>query len=335
MSVSVKTKKILWGRAANRCAFPECKIELVMDATDTDDESVIGEECHIVAREDDGPRGDRNYPKDKRDKYENLLLLCSVHHKKIDDQQNFYTIEKLKEIKKVHEDWVRSALDMDEVKLREELIYSTYIDEWVKKADLENWTAWTSWLLGSGQPNISISKMEELESLNNWLFSRIMPQRYTELEDAFENFRLVLQDLISVFYKHAEESNKELITKKFYRIDYWDEELHSRLHKEFSFHVDLVMDLTLELTRAANYLCDKVRKFLLPNFRLDKGILVVTSGPFMDFSFRTYRPQYKGNERINIPYKNKDDFMQARISRDINFGGGTSLEKAQELGIEY
>ncbi len=55
MSISVKTRKMLWGKAANRCAFIDCKRELVMDETETDDPSIIGEECHIIAREDDGP----------------------------------------------------------------------------------------------------------------------------------------------------------------------------------------------------------------------------------------------------------------------------------------
>ena len=43
MGISLKTHKMLWGRAANRCAFPECRRELVMDASETDDKSLIGE----------------------------------------------------------------------------------------------------------------------------------------------------------------------------------------------------------------------------------------------------------------------------------------------------
>ena len=32
MSISLKTHKMLWGRAANKCAFPECRKDLVVDA---------------------------------------------------------------------------------------------------------------------------------------------------------------------------------------------------------------------------------------------------------------------------------------------------------------
>ncbi len=58
MGISLKTRKMLWGRAANRCAFRDCRKELVVDATETDDESLVGEECHIVAREEGGAKRD-------------------------------------------------------------------------------------------------------------------------------------------------------------------------------------------------------------------------------------------------------------------------------------
>lgn len=120
MGISLKTHKMLWGRAGNRCAMPECRIELVMDATETDDESLIGEECHIVARSPDGPRGDASFPKDKINKYENLILMCRVHHKIIDDQAGTYTVSFLNQLKSKHEQWVRESLEgFDPQKQRE------------------------------------------------------------------------------------------------------------------------------------------------------------------------------------------------------------------------
>ena len=47
MSVSNKTRKLLWGRSGNHCAF--CLQELVMDATVADDDSIVGDESHIIA----------------------------------------------------------------------------------------------------------------------------------------------------------------------------------------------------------------------------------------------------------------------------------------------
>lgn len=80
MSIQLKTHKMLWGRSGNICAFPDCKKELVMDISETDDISVVGEEAHIVAREAEGPRGNSPLTPEQRDKYDNLILMCSIHH---------------------------------------------------------------------------------------------------------------------------------------------------------------------------------------------------------------------------------------------------------------
>jgi len=335
MGISVKTRKMLWGKAANRCSLASCRKELVMDETETDDSSVIGEECHLIAREDEGPRGNPDFPKEQRDLYSNLILMCNIHHKIIDDQKNFYTIEKLKEMKRDHEEWVRNSLNIDETRIKDELIYSTYIDEWVKMVDLDNWNAWTSWLLGSGQPTIGKQKLQMLEELKEWLFTRVMPHSFIELENSFENFRRILQDLINTFKLHSIERGEELETEKFYKIDRWDPELNSKLHKEYMFHVDLVQDLTVELTRAANYICDQVRRYILSDFRLKEGLLIITTGPFMDLTFRTYKVRYTGDQRTGIPYSNINQFKIERQNRDYNVGAGANVEEALKLGIEY
>lgn len=116
MALTNKTRKLLWGRSGTRCAF--CKCELIMGSTPEDDESVVGEECHIVARESGGPRNDPNFPKEKLDQYDNLILLCRVHHKMVDDQENTYSVEHLRRIKKEHEQWVRETLNLSCEKLK-------------------------------------------------------------------------------------------------------------------------------------------------------------------------------------------------------------------------
>ncbi|MGG1555092.1 hypothetical protein [Paenibacillus ferrarius] len=105
MAISTKDRKILWGKSGNRCAFPNCNTLLIKSVNEEDDKlfSVIGEECHIIAEEENGPRGKSNLSKDERNKYDNLILLCSPHHKIIDDHENIYSVEKLNAFKKNHE----------------------------------------------------------------------------------------------------------------------------------------------------------------------------------------------------------------------------------------
>jgi hypothetical protein len=111
MPVSEKTRKILWGRSGNRCA--QCRHELVIDGAPADDESVVGNECHIVSGKSQGPRHDPAFPPERLDEPENLILLCPVHHKMIDDQCETYTREVLQRLKANHEKWVSSTLAED------------------------------------------------------------------------------------------------------------------------------------------------------------------------------------------------------------------------------
>lgn len=108
MPISDKTRKILWMRSGSRCAL--CRCVLVVDATITDSESIVGDECHIISRQLTGPRHDPNYPEDKLDSYENLIVLCRVHHKLVDDQCETYNVDILSRIKSNHENWVSQTL---------------------------------------------------------------------------------------------------------------------------------------------------------------------------------------------------------------------------------
>ncbi len=98
MAVSSRTEKILWSKSGSRCSFPRCPRKLVADATRLDDNVVLGETAHIVARTRDGSRGQFSPPGGDIDAYDNLILLCDEHHKLIDGQPNTYTVEKLVQI---------------------------------------------------------------------------------------------------------------------------------------------------------------------------------------------------------------------------------------------
>jgi hypothetical protein len=87
-----------------------CRHELVIDATNVDDESVVGEECHVVSGKGQGPRYDPDYSVERLDEPENLILLCRIHHKMVDDQYETYVADVLSKLKVNHEKWVSSTL---------------------------------------------------------------------------------------------------------------------------------------------------------------------------------------------------------------------------------
>lgn len=99
-----KEIKILWGRSGNRCAI--CKLELTSDG----DKETLGKMAHIVARSQDGPRGESQLTLQERDKYSNLILLCPTHHSEIDKNYKNWSIDKLHRIKTKHEVWISEQL---------------------------------------------------------------------------------------------------------------------------------------------------------------------------------------------------------------------------------
>jgi hypothetical protein len=99
MAITDKTRKLLWGRSGNRCSICDA---LLSFQSESKKDIVLGEECHIISKQANGPRHDPKNKLDDYDNYDNLILLCSTHHKIIDEQTDEYTVEKLKEIKQKH-----------------------------------------------------------------------------------------------------------------------------------------------------------------------------------------------------------------------------------------
>lgn len=324
MSVGVKTKIMLWGRSANRCAFPECKIELVKDETETDDESIIGDIAHIIAKKPDGPRGDSNFPIDRIDKYGNLILLCKIHHKLVDDQYITYSVIALQNMKSEHEKWVKEKLSYDEQKQIDDEIYASYLESFNTLADVDNWDSWTYSITSF----LSMNKehYDKLKELRNYLLNRIWPKRYPELENAFLNFRFILNDFLLVFDQHKTDKKETdwWGTERFYKIRDFEHDVYNSLLKKYNYHDALLADFICELTKACNYIHELVRKFILRSYRIKEGILLITRGPTMELKNITYRLEYDEAEKETLPYKGLLDFMKIRENRSIHFGEGVS-----------
>ncbi|MFI9556016.1 HNH endonuclease [Nonomuraea endophytica] len=110
MAISERTRKIIWVESGGRCAI--CRRQVLTPGSETDDPSIFGEECHIIARGASGPRAG-GLAEELIDHHSNLLLLCSEHHKQIDDQTATFTVERLRAIKKSHREWIMRLGDAD------------------------------------------------------------------------------------------------------------------------------------------------------------------------------------------------------------------------------
>lgn len=97
-------RKLLWGKAANRCSI--CRAPLSRTATEGDPEVVLGEEAHIVG-ERSGAARYRPLSATERDGYGNRILLCPNDHTVVDKQPGKWTENVLLEAKSHHERTMR------------------------------------------------------------------------------------------------------------------------------------------------------------------------------------------------------------------------------------
>ncbi|NBD95198.1 MAG: hypothetical protein GVY11_01820 [Gammaproteobacteria bacterium] len=114
MAISAKTRKLLWVRSGNECAFPGCS-QLLTISDGNPDNVVLGEEAHIVAKVPGGPRGDAEVPGGYVDGVANLVLLYPTHHRLVDEQPNLYSVQAIREIKEAHERRVRQRAESEAV----------------------------------------------------------------------------------------------------------------------------------------------------------------------------------------------------------------------------
>ena len=77
LALKTSVIKRLFAVSKNECAFPDCK-EKIIDEYGT----VIGEICHIEGAEYGGERYNEFSDDEYRRSFENLILMCSNHHKK-------------------------------------------------------------------------------------------------------------------------------------------------------------------------------------------------------------------------------------------------------------
>lgn len=92
-----RTLKRLFGLARNKCSFPSCEKEM------SDEKSAKHSNiCHIEAANKGGERWNENLDNKYLADYENLILLCPLHHEETNDVEK-YDVDTLKKMKKAHE----------------------------------------------------------------------------------------------------------------------------------------------------------------------------------------------------------------------------------------
>lgn len=106
-----KVRTVLMGKSGGKCEFRGCE-EFVLNESLTRKSGIYSNFAHIIADSENGPRGDRELSQKLRTEESNIMVLCFKHHKVIDENENEYTVELLREMKAEHEKYIRELMQI-------------------------------------------------------------------------------------------------------------------------------------------------------------------------------------------------------------------------------
>lgn len=296
-----KDIKLLWGRAASRCS--KCKANLAYDEKARSGAMVVGEQAHIVAESEDGPRGKSSLTTDERDEYANLILLCPTCHTVVDNAELDFPVERLHQIKTRHELWVSESLAEPGVgEDAAALVYAHVIDQIVDGFDLRDWKRWASNASGP-QHRWSAHAPRRVRAARETVVRANWPGVHAELELAIAALAGSVGLALDVFAEHAKPiDDEELELDRFYKVMPWDAETYHRLHAEFQDWSTVCDELLREATRAANWFADCVRRDINPTFFLLEGKFVLVEQVGLEYwtSVREYEASSRPSSESEI-----------------------------------
>lgn len=132
MSVSYLPERVkirLWGQAAGRCQYEGCNEPLWLDSL-TKAEFNVAYIAHIIGDKPDGPRGDLELSEKLKADISNLMLMCDEHHRYIDREDvEGHPVERLRQMKKRHEDRINMLTSLMEDKQSHIILYGANIGQ--------------------------------------------------------------------------------------------------------------------------------------------------------------------------------------------------------------
>lgn len=108
VTVKTQTMRELMFASGGRCAMTDCRLPLTSPTG-----GWIGTVAHIVAAEQDGPRGNSPLTPKERAEFSNLMLMCATHGRDVDAPDTGeanYPVELLTVMKQRHEAKVNEAI---------------------------------------------------------------------------------------------------------------------------------------------------------------------------------------------------------------------------------
>lgn len=207
MAITDKSIKLLWSNAAGRCSFDGCNERLTVEQAAEFAPHTLGEMAHIKGNKPTANRYDANQSDKDRDSYENLILLCPTHHTLIDKPENesYFTVEKLHEMKVNHEESISNRLNMQKIDDLDQLM------DKIAVLLAENHQAWAQYGPLSDNAKKYPNNDEIYALWTSARLSTIVPNNRKAKELLVENrdlFPREKQRIVSKFLTHVESYEK-------------------------------------------------------------------------------------------------------------------------------
>jgi hypothetical protein len=288
VNLRVEVRKVLWGNAGNQCAFPECTQRIIGDLAKpgqafSSTGGVIGEEAHIRSSKPTGPRHETEFPPEKLNDCENLILLCPTHHTVIDKNDGrAWPVAEVTKMKEAHEARVDAAMNSAEKdRNRLEVALAARIDRWEVTLNVAGWEELTR-CLNSHLPYVSNAQWLSLTETASWLAGVHWPPRYPKLAAAFKTHEAVLDVLIRLLTDSFVLAGDHHSIRRRHKETWFSgsdgEQKYAEAISQFGVDDAVAGVLITELTRSVNLVMTAINDELLPLYRFNDGSVQMIEG---------------------------------------------------------
>lgn len=268
MSVSDKDLKILWGKAAGRCAITKKKLVAEASKEIPSQNIVLGEACHIVAESETGPRGKSLLTPEERNSYPNLILLCTEEHTRIDKDPNAWPIEKLHHLKATHEIWVEQQLA--EGVDHEGQVYANLVNTITDSLELSRWDRICDNAIRGIVPQWFTDGVDTVVFTT---FRTNRPGRHPALEAAIKQLAERAETYVKFFVPQSYPDEHNCLRRRKWYKDIPDDQMEKRFAavKIFDLWDSICILMIWNFTHALNEYAVAVRKTIKPSYFFLEG----------------------------------------------------------------
>jgi len=117
---------MLWGRSAGRCEWCNRPVSY---HPQTKEMVNLAEAAHIIGFSEAGPRGEKDLSDELARDIDNLMLLCRLCHKAVDTNKAQYPVDRLRRMKRQHEQRVEQVTSIGQERESHILLYGANVGD--------------------------------------------------------------------------------------------------------------------------------------------------------------------------------------------------------------